>query len=109
MPSLPVFICCVSVLAMTAKHYHTSFGLLAISDTTVRMMERTGESCSLLKNVTSELQRLEGLGDFCYFDLLKTGENIEAWLHKIHVNLSAKPFTIFYSEFFTYEYFRMIL
>ena len=79
---------------MTAKHYYTSFGLLAISDTTVRMMERTGKSCSLLQNITSELQRLEGLGDFCYFDLPKTGENIGAWLHKTHINLSAKPSSI---------------
>ena len=79
------------VFAMITKRYNTSFGLLAISDITVRMMERTGKFFGLLKNVTSELQRLEGIGDFWYFNLPKTGKNIGAWLHKTHVNLSAKP------------------
>ena len=54
-------------------------------------MRRTGESFGLLNNDTPELQRLEGLGDFCHFDLPKNGENIGTWLHRTHSKLSAQP------------------
>ena len=76
---------------MTVNHYPTKFGVLAISDTTVQRMKRTGESSGLLHNDTPKLQRLEGLGDFCQFDLPKTGENIGTWLHRTHSQLAAQP------------------
>ena len=76
---------------MTAKHYNTKFGLLAISDSTIDMMSRSGESSGMLINHKPELQRLEVLGDFCHFEQPKNGVNIGTWLHNTHVGLSAQP------------------
>ena len=78
-------------LGLMAPHYHTSFGCLAISDTTVQSMQKRGKADKIINSPTSELHRLLILGDFCRFDKPKTGENIGNWIESTHSGLSCEP------------------
>jgi len=78
-------------LGLMAKHYNTKFGCLAISDTTVKSMQKSCQADEIIYSTASELRRLLILGDFRKFDEPKTGENIGKWIETNHADLYCEP------------------
>jgi len=64
--------------------------LLAISDTTLKKMKKSGDANKLLMSTEPKEQRVQALLNFEHFDKPKTGENIGAWLEESHENVGCK-------------------
>mmetsp|Transcript_18661 Transcript_18661/g.30159 ORF Transcript_18661/g.30159 Transcript_18661/m.30159 type:complete len:158 (+) Transcript_18661:246-719(+) len=104
---------CTNIISLTSDFWHhpiwkTAFGaciknfiangyymntgeFLAISDTTLAKMKQDGIVNDMLKSATPKFHRVQGLLDFCQFDMPKTGDNIGKWQADCHTQVGCKP------------------